>query len=505
MNTCLRFLLALGFMGLCATLVGAERPAQPNIIVINIDDLGYADIGPFGSTKNRTPNLDRMAQEGCRLTSFYGAPVCSPSRASLMTGCYPKRSLPIPHVLFPAGAIGLHPQELTIAELLQQLGYRTACIGKWHLGDQAEYLPTQQGFAEYLGIPYSNDMGPGEDGSKSDLGVKLPEPKLANLQGDDDAGLRGASQPPLPLMRNDKVIGRVRQDEQQAIVETYTTAAVKFIQAHHEQPFFLYLPHSAVHFPLYPGKEWAGKSPHGYYSDWVEEMDWSVGQVLDTLRELQLETKTLVFFTSDNGGTPRGLNTPLRGHKASTWEGGIRVCTLAWWPGQIPAGTSTDAITGMFDILPTCVALAEGKLPTDRKFDGANIWPILAGEANAKPPHEVFYYYRGLTLEAVRAGSWKLHLAKSPPANAKQKAAQSQGLQLYDLAQDIGESQNVADAHPDVVLRLQKLVAEMDSDLGSDGLGPGCRPLGRVAEPKPVIGRDGQVRADAAGMSDVFP
>jgi arylsulfatase A len=492
----------------------AAAAGKPNFILINIDDLGYADIGPFGSTKNRTPHLDRMAREGRKLTSFYAAPVCSPSRAALLTGCYAKRVLPISHVLFPAGAVGLNPKEDTIADLLKAAGYTTACIGKWHLGDQPEFLPTAQGFDYYLGIPYSNDMGPVADGSKSDLGAKLPEPRLANLTGNDELGLRGHSQPPLPLVENTKVIARVKQDEQQAIVETCTTAAVKFIRANRTKPFFLYLPHSAVHFPLYPGKAWAGKSPHGYYSDWVEEVDWSVGRVLDTLRELQLDTKTLVVFTSDNGGTSRGLNTPLRGHKGSTWEGGIRVPTLAWWPGKIPAGTSTDAITGMFDILPTFVKLAGGQLPAGRRLDGMDITPLLLGEPGARG-HNEFFYFRGLNLEAVRSGPWKLHFGAAAPAaagEAKKKAAPKAnpsapavGLQLFHLVDDIGETKNVAAAHPDVVKRLQALAEQMNADLGRANIGPGVRALGRVSNPQPFILPDGTVRADAVGRHKRLP
>jgi arylsulfatase A len=484
--------------------------ASPNFILINIDDLGYADIGPFGSKLHRTPNLDRMAKEGRKLTCFYAAPVCSPSRSALMTGCYPKRVLPIPGVLFPAGAIGLNPAERTVAELLKEAGYTTGCIGKWHLGDQLEFLPTRQGFDYYLGIPYSNDMGTAEEGSKSNLGDKVPEPKLANLTGNDESGLKGMSQPPLPLLENEKVIARVKQDEQQGIVERYTTAAVKFIKSNKDKKFFLYLPHTAVHYPLYPGKKWVGKSSHGLYGDWVEEMDWSVGQVLDTLRELKLSEKTLVIFTSDNGGTPRAVNTPLRGFKASTWEGGMRTPTLAWWPGKIPSNTSTDAITGMFDILPTFVKLGGGKVPSDRKLDGGDIWPILAGSPGAKSPHEVFYYYRGLKLEAVRSGAWKLRMASADQPAAKKgknaKAPDTAGQnQLFNLDADIGESQNVADANPAVVKRLQVLADAMKDDLGLDGVGPGCRPLGRVANPQPVIGIDGSLRKDAVGAATRLP
>jgi arylsulfatase A len=472
----------------------AHAAEKPNFILINIDDLGYADIGPFGSTLNRTPNLDRMAKEGRKLTCFYAAPVCSPSRSALMTGCYPKRVLPIPGVLFPGSAVGLNPAERTVAELLKDSGYTTACIGKWHLGDQPEFLPTRQGFDYYLGIPYSNDMGTAEEGSKSNLGDPIPQPKAGkNAATTAETGLTGMSQPPLPLLENELVVARIKQDEQQGIVERYTTAAVKFIKANRDKPFFLYLAHTAVHFPLYPGKAFQKKSGNGLYGDWVEEMDWSVGQVLDVVSELKLGEKTLVIFTSDNGGTPRAVNKPLRGFKASTWEGGMREPTIAWWPGKIPAGTSTDAITGMFDILPTFVKLAGGKVPTERKLDGGDIWPLLAGQPRAKSPHEVFYYFRGLKLEAVRSGPWKLRLPVADDGSAKKKQTEAK-LQLFNLDTDIGESTDASAAIPDLVKRLQALADAMKDDLGLDGIGPGCRPLGRVANPLPLIGKDGRIR-----------
>lgn len=455
---------------------------KPDFIVINIDDLGYGDVGPFGSTLNRTPNLDRMAAEGCRLTSFYAAPVCSPSRAALMTGCYPKRVLPTKGVLFPAAAVGLNPAEHTVAELLKKEGYTTACIGKWHLGDQPEFLPHRRGFDYYLGTPYSNDMGTAEDGSKSSVGDPIPKQKQAREKSDKptmDIGLSGPNQTPLPLVENETVIERIRQDGQQMSVERYTEAAVDFIKKNRDRPFFLYLAHNAVHFPLYPGKKFQKKSANGSYGDWVEEVDWSVGRVLDTLRELKLDKKTIVLFTSDNGGTSRGLNTPLRGNKGSTWEGGIRVPTIAWCPGKIPAGTKTDAIAGMFDILPTFVKLAGGKVPEDHKIDGGDIWPLIAGAADAQSPHGVFYYFKGFNLEAVRSGTWKLILANN---------------ELYNLADDIGETKNVAATNPDVVKRLQALAAEMKDDLGVTGSGPGVRPLGRVTDARPLIDAAGNIR-----------
>lgn len=495
------------------TLLDASAFAQterPNFIIINIDDLGYADIGPYGSN-NRTPHLDRMAAEGRLLTSHYAAPVCSPSRAALMTGCYPKRALPIPHVLFPASAVGLHPDEVTIAELLRTAGYATGCIGKWHLGDQLEFLPTRQGFDYYYGIPYSNDMGPAADGSKSNPGQPLPDAKAAAAKvaaakpQADETGLRGWAQPPLPLLENETVVDRVRVEEQFAVTRRYTERAVRFIRAQRERPFFLYLPHTAVHFPLYPSETFRGKSPNGLIGDWAEEVDWSVGQVLDTVRELELDRNTFVLFTSDNGGAlgHGSKNRPLRGSKGSTFEGGIRTCTIAWWPGKIPAGTRTEALTSMMDILPTLAGLAGAELPADRKLDGVDQWPVLAGTAGSAPPRDHFFYFRGFRLEAVRSGPWKLHLALADAGPAKQKKAPRP--QLFNLADDIGETTNVADQHPEIVERLRGLAAAIDADLGQDGIGPGCRPLGRVANPLPAIGHDGQVRSDLVGEQKSFP
>ncbi|MEM9658312.1 MAG: sulfatase, partial [Planctomycetota bacterium] len=411
-------------------------------------------------------HLDRMAAEGRKLTSFYAAPVCSPSRAALMTGCYPKRALSIPHVLFPSYDHGLHPDEVTIAEILQDRGYATACIGKWHLGDQPEFLPTRQGFEYFFGLPYSNDMGPAADGVKSNLGAPLPKPK-------------GKGQPPLPWLRNEQVLQRVLADDQTTLVERYTEEAVSFINDNADRSFFLYLPHSAVHFPIYPGKAFQGKSNNGIYGDWVEEVDWSVGQVLDAIRDRGLAERTLVIFTSDNGGTRRGSNRPLRGHKGSVWEGGMRVPTIAWQPGAIPAGTETDAVATMMDLLPTFARLAGGEAPNDRQIDGYDVWPLIAGVEDAATPYQTFYYYRGLNLQAIRSGPWKLHLKRG---------------ELYRLDSDLGESNNVADEHPDVVERLAKIAEEMDDDLGTSEIGPGCRPLGRVADAQPLIDHEGKVR-----------
>ncbi|MBL9188519.1 MAG: sulfatase [Opitutaceae bacterium] len=479
----LAVLLAL----LSVSVAAASDAPRPNLIVINIDDLGYGEIGPFGG-RNRTPELDRMAREGRKLMSHYAAPVCTPSRAALMTGSHAKRALPVPHVLFPAAAIGLNPAERTVAEVLKDAGYATAAVGKWHLGDQAVFLPTRQGFDSFFGLPYSNDMGPAAEGVKSNRGAPLPQPKAgakkAAVNEDDGVGLRG-TQPPLPLMENDKVIARVRVVEHIELTRRYTDRAVAFVREKRERPFFLYLAHSAVHFPLYPRDEFMRKSGHGLLGDWVQEVDWSVGQVLAAVRAAGLADKTLVLFTSDNGGPLQqgAVNGALRGGKGSTWEGGMRVCTITWWPGKIPAGTATDAMTSMMDVLPTFARLAGAKLPADRKLDGVDVWPVLAGNP-ATPPRDTFHYFRGLVLEAVRSGPWKLHLAKG---------------ELYDLGDDLGESRDVAAAHADQVQRLRAIAETMRGDLGLDGVGPGCRPAGRVENPQPLIAHDGTVRADAVG------
>lgn len=475
----IRLLCGLFVLALTALAHAAERP---NVIIILADDLGYADIGPFGGTKARTPHLDRMAREGMRLTSHYAAPVCSPCRAALMTGCYPKRALPIPHVLFPASEVGLHPDEVTIAEVMKGAGYATACIGKWHLGDQPEFLPTRQGFDSYFGLPYSNDMGTAADGSKSNPGQPIPMPKRpagnrAAQPMNDEYGLRGNDQPPLPLLENEKVIERVRTAEQATLTKRYSEKARAFIRGHRDEPFFLYLPHTAVHFPHYPAEGARGRSGNGLLNDWIEELDDTVGELFAELREQKLEEKTIVFFTSDNGGSiPHGsVNTPLRGTKGQTFEGGIRTPLIAWGPGRIPAGTSSDEVTAMMDFLPTVAALAGAQAPTDRTLDGRDISPVLLGREGARSPHEAFYYFRGLALEAVRSGPWKLHLKSGD---------------LYHLGQDIGERENMSASHPDEAARLRTLAARMEGDLGLDGRGPGCRALGRHPNPQPLIPSD---------------
>jgi arylsulfatase A-like enzyme len=455
--------------------------------------MGYGDIGPFGSKKNRTPNLDRMAKEGMKLTSFYAAPVCTPSRAQMMTGCYAKR-VSLPNVLFPAEATGISTAEHTVAELLRQKGYATMCIGKWHLGDQPEFLPTHHGFEHYVGLPYSNDMG----------GTGKP----ANRNGP------GKVRPPLPLLRDERVAEA--PVEQEKLVALYTEEAIKFITANREHPFFLYLPHTAVHVPIHPGAAFQGKSANGRYGDWVEEVDWSTGAVLNTLHDLKLDDHTLVLFTSDNGpwlimGDEGGVAGPLRGGKGTTWEGGVREPTIAWWPGKIPAGSACDAAASEIDVLPTLVKLAGGTVPGDHVIDGKDIWPLLSGQSK-QSPHEALFYFNGNRLEAVRCGPWKLALVarwegkKMPakPAGATPQGPKAQGAQapkpftptLYNLDSDIGETTDVAAQHPEVVQKLQAFVEQMRADLGVAGQGPGCRPAGHVDSPRPLVKIDSSVSAE---------
>jgi arylsulfatase A-like enzyme len=439
-------------------------PDRPNFVVILIDDLGYGDIGPFGSKLNRTPRLDRMAAEGMRLTSFYAAPVCTPSRAQMMTGCYAKR-VSLPYVLGPVSPTGISSSELTVAELLKRQGYATMCIGKWHLGDQPEFLPTRHGFDHYFGLPYSNDMG--------------------------GSGRPGDRRPPVPLVRGQRVVeAPVRQDR---LVERYTEEAVKFITANSGRPFFLYLPHTAVHVPIHPGKAFRGKSANGRYGDWVEEVDWSTGRVIDTLRALKLDSRTLVLFTSDNGpwrsqGKDGGVAGPLRGGKSSTWEGGVREPTIAWWPGRIPAG-ACDAVMSEMDVLPTLVKLAGGKLPDDRVIDGRDIWPLLSGRTG-RSPHEALFYFKGNRLEAVRSGPWKLAVVEQIENGIDRERRPSASPfrpKLFNLDADIGETTDLSAQRPDMVSRLQDHIRQMDRDLGATGRGPGVRAGGTVRYPQPLL------------------
>ncbi len=462
----MRILKFITSTGLALQTLFTFAESKPNIVLILIDDMGYGDIAAFGSTLSKTPALDRMAKEGMKLTSFYAAPVSSASRAQIQTGCYAPR-VSIPGVLPPCSAIGLNPEENTVAKLLKAQGYATMCIGKWHLGDQPEFFPMNYGYDHYFGIPYSNDM----------------------LRPNLDTGEKV-----VPHMRDNKVVKLMNDAEQNSLVRIYTEEAVRFIKNSKDQPFFLYLPHSAVHFPIHPGPEFQGHSGNGRYYDWVEECDWSVSRIMETLRELHLESNTLVIFTSDNGpwlskGADAGSAGPLRGGKGSTWEGGMREPTLAWWPGGIPQGRVTDAVAGEIDLLPTFVSLSGGKVPKDKPIDGADISKILFGQSEVSS-REAQYYYLGYKLQAVRCGQWKLALGPQSYSmgfkeNAKQHGEKEPGLRLYNMVEDVGETTNVAEQHPEVVKRL-KVLADKESVILCNGSekGPGVRLPGRVANPQ---------------------
>lgn len=452
-------------------LLSCQGPAPgegslPNFIVIFCDDLGYGDIGCFGAQVQRTPNIDRMASEGIRLTSFYSTSgVCTPSRSSLMTGCYPRRvNLHEDElgrwVLYPSAQRGLHPDEVTIAEILKDRGYATAVIGKWHLGDQLEFLPTRQGFDSYFGIPYSNDM-------------VSSHPKH--------------NFPPLPLLRNEEVIET--KPDQALLTKRYTQEAVEFVRQNKDQPFFLYLAHTMPHNPVAASESFLGKSENGTYGDAVEEIDWSTGELLNTLNSLDLDERTLVLFTSDNGAhlVFGGSNAPLSGTKGSTMEGGMRVPCVVRWPGRIPPRASCDELTSTIDVLPTFAGLAGSGPPADRIIDGKDISTLLFGDPAASTPHDVFYYYAKDELQAVRSGNWKLQLPREVLVRNHKGEPPKLPLLLYDLATDIGETRNLSPGRPEIVARLQSIAEQAREDLG-DGDRPGKnqRSPGFVEDPRPL-------------------
>lgn len=457
----IRCLFVLSFL-LCFCPAGAaqEVVAKPNFIVVFIDDMGYGDIGPFGSTRHRTPALDRMAAEGMCLRDFYvTCSVCTPSRSSLMTGCYPRRvNMHVDEknlcVLFPAARKGLNPAELTIAEVLKTRGYATGCIGKWHLGDHPDFLPTSQGFDSYYGIPYSNDM------------------HRKNV--------------PLPLVRGEEVIeAPVKQN---TITRRYTEEAIRFIRRNKAMPFFLYIPHTMVHLPLNPGVEFQGKSADGKYGDAVEELDWSMGEIFRELKEQGIDEKTLVLFTSDNGSYREQSNKPLRGRKGRTDEGGMRVPCVVRWPGKIPAGSSSTLVTSTIDLLPTFAGLAGAGVPDDRIIDGGDIWPILSGKPGAKSPHEVFCYYQMDQLQAVRSGRWKLFVELKSKKRNWGKPEGAKQMKLFDLVADIHEDKDVKGSNPEVVKRMLALVEKVRADLGDmKSAGKNQRPAGWVDRPSPRL------------------
>jgi len=465
-------IVALLFAAL-STAAASAAERSPNFVVIYIDDMGYGDIGPFGAEGYQTPNLDRMAEEGRRFTDFYVTQaVCSASRAGLMTGCYNVR-VGILGALNHTANHGISSDEMTIADVVKQKGYATACFGKWHLGHHPKFLPTKHGFDEYVGLPYSNDMWPGHPTG-------------------------GKNYPPLPLIEGTKVIDAdVTSQDQEQLTTLYTEKAVDFINRNKDRPFFLYVPHSMVHVPLYVSDKFRGKSERGLFGDVVMEIDWSVGQILDAIRKNKLDKNTLVVFTADNGpwlsyGDHAGTAGPLREGKGTMFDGGCREPAVMWWPGKIPAGSvcATPAMT--VDILPTIAALIDAPLPKN-KIDGKSIWPLIAAEPGAKSPHEAYFFYYGPQLHAMRMGRWKLHFphdyrtlsgrkggAGGIPVNYDQAQIE---LSLFDLESDIAESTDVKDKQPEVLAKMQQLADAMRADLG-DGRNPGIgrREPGRLEE-----------------------
>lgn len=446
-----------------------ERP--PNIIIIFTDDQGYGDVGIFGAEAIETPHLDRMAQEGVRLTNFYvSSAVCSASRAALLTGSYHRR-VDIDGALTPHSTRGLHPREVTIAELLKQKAYATAAIGKWHLGHYPEFLPPAHGFDTYFGIPYSNDMSPDPNNNPRERARKWP---------------------PLPLVHHLETIEL--EPDQSHLTHRYTEAAVAFIEANQNRPFFLYLAHTMPHVPLYASSPFIGTSAQGLYGDVIQEIDASVGEVLAALKRTGLDEQTLVIFTSDNGpwkvfGNHSGDCGPLRGNKGTSWECGVRVPFIARWPGQVPAGQINDAYAMTIDMLPTIARLTETTLPT-HPIDGKDIWPLLTLETTASP-HEALFFYYARQLQAIRYNHWKLHFPHRYRQVEQVGADGMPGtyihpnidLALYDLATDIGESVNVANQHPAVVAYLSQLADSVRQALGDKVLGiegQGVRPAGTL-------------------------
>jgi arylsulfatase A-like enzyme len=470
--------LHLATFGLsCKKKAAAEKP-HPNIVLIFIDDLGYADVGCFGAKGYETPNIDRLAAQGMRFTNFYAAQaVCSASRAALLTGCYPNR-VGIFGAYDHRAEVGISDEEETMAEVLKKAGYATGVFGKWHLGHHRQFLPLQHGFDEYLGLPYSNDMWPmGYDGKP------LPEGHWKNHH------------PILPLIEGNEKVAEIRTlDDQDTLTTRYTGRAVRFIDKNKDRPFFLYVPHTMVHTPLGVSEKFRGKSRKGKFGDVMMEVDWSVGEILGALKKHGLEKRTLVLFTSDNGpwlnfGEHAGSSGPLREGKGTSFEGGVRVPCIVRWPGHIPVNTVCDRTAATMDLLPTFAAISGAPLP-DHKIDGVNILPLLLGEVGANPRDHLFYYY-GRQLQAVRQDRWKLHFPHEyrsyegvePGKNGLPGPYNKgeTGLELYDLDNGIGEKHDLAEKYPDVVERLKVLGEQVRKELGDGELeGEGVRPVGRI-------------------------
>ncbi len=456
-------ILAALLLAPLAALPAAGAPAKPaeakpNFILIFTDDQGYGDLGSFGSTTIRTPHLDRLAKEGRRFTSFLSASsVCSPSRAALLTGSYPKRVGMHQGVLFPTSTTGLNPAEHTIADHLKQQGYATACFGKWHLGHHPEVLPTANGFDTYFGIPYSNDMNHPDNQGKPKGGAD----GMDALWTDPASSLTKWK---TPLMENEKIVEL--PVDQRTITRRCTDRGVAFIKENQKRPFFLYLPYSMPHIPLYVPDDVRDPDPTRAYINTIEHIDTEVGRIFDTLRELDLAKNTYVIFTTDNGPWlpfkhHGGSAGPLRDGKMSTFEGGQRVPCIMWAPGRIPAGTTSNALASTIDLLPTIAALTGTALPAGRAIDGVDISALLTGDARS-PRNDFLYYNRNGRLEGIREGDWKL-LVKQPERQGQPDPSAQAEVMLFNLADDLGEKDNRAAAKPDIVERLRQRMLAQDA------------------------------------------
>jgi len=463
---------------------GADLPpgALPNIVIVFTDDQGYADVGSYGAVGFETPNIDRLAESGIRFTDWYVAQaVCSASRAALLTGCYSNR-VGILGALGPHSRHGIHAGETTLAEICKSRGYATAIFGKWHLGYQKPFLPLQHGFDKYYGLPYSNDMWPLHPAY-----VKLPKGMAKRKRG----------YPNLPMFEDNGIVdAEVTGEDQARLTTEYTEHAVQFIEQNADRPFFLYVPHSMPHVPLFVSDKFKGKSKQGMYGDVIMEIDWSVGQIVATLERLDLRRRTLVIFTTDNGpwinyGDHAGSALPLREAKGTMFDGGCRTPCIMSWPGTIPSGATCTELAATIDILPTICSIIGADLPV-RPIDGKNIGPLMLAKSGARTPHEAYYFYYANELQAIRSGNWKLHFEHGyRTLNGRTGGTGGQpvkydqariGLSLFDLSTDIGESTDVKDDHPDVVELLVRMADGMRARLGDRNEGPECREPGRIAE-----------------------
>ncbi len=476
----MRLLLLPLLFGLSAGVPQMSSAAQqPNLVIIFMDDMGYADVGCFGAQNYTTPHIDTLAAEGRKFTNFHVAqPVCSASRCALLTGCYPNR-VGIHGALGPGAKHGLNAQEMTVAELVKQKGYATAAVGKWHLGSLPQFLPVRHGFDEYYGIPYSNDMWPFHPQAKPGV------------------------YPKLPMIENDQPLDEeITPEDQTRLTTDYTTRGIRFIEKNKDKPFLLYLAHSMVHVPLFVSEKFQGKSGKGLFADVMMEVDWSVGQIVEALKKNGLEENTWIIFTSDNGpwlsyGDHAGSAGPLREGKGTCWEGGTRVTGIMKWPAKIPAGTTTDTMMMTIDLLPTIAHVIDAQLP-EHKIDGLNCWPIVSGTPDAKNPHDFYaFYYEQNQLQAISSGDgrWKLQLPHTyrslPPDQPKAtggkpvnyKPQKIQQPELYDLYTDISESKNVAAQNPEEVAKMQRhaetIRAELGDSLMKQPKGPGTREAGK--------------------------